>query len=219
MKLYGSSFSPFVRKVLVYAAERGIEMEVVQNRLGDPDPEFRRASPLGKMPGFTDGDFAISDSTAIITYLEGKYPEGAMTPADPADHARVIWYEEVADTVLSGVVFKCFFNRVVAPFFMQQPGNEELAIEGETIDLPRILDYLETIAPAPGAFLVGDKLSVADISVASMFVNFEHAQCAVDKAEYSKIYAWVAEIHQRPSFAQYVESESRTIARIRAAAA
>lgn len=218
MILYGSSFSPFVRKVLAYAAERGIEMELVQIQRGDANPEFRAASPLGKMPGFTDGDFAISDSTAIITYLERKIPEGAMTPNDPADHARVVWYEEMADTVMSPVVFKCFFNRVVSPLFMGQPGNEELAIEGETVDLPKVLDYLETVVPARGGFLVGGRLSVADISVASMFVNYEHAQCAVDKGKYPKTYAWVAAMHARPSFAHWIERESRTIAKIRAAA-
>ncbi|WP_138983961.1 glutathione S-transferase N-terminal domain-containing protein [Sphingomonas elodea] len=31
------------------------------------DPEFRAISPFGKMPGFLDGDFAIADSTAIVT--------------------------------------------------------------------------------------------------------------------------------------------------------
>lgn len=217
MILYGSSFSPFVRKVLAYAAERGIEMDLVQIARGDDNPEFRAASPLGKMPGFVDGDFSISDSTAIITYLEGKYPGGAMMPSDPADHARVVWYEELADTVMSGVVFKCFFNRVVAPLFMKVEGNEALAIEGETVDLPKILDYLETVMPAPGDFLVGGKLSVADLSVASMFVNYEHAQCAVDKAKYPKTYAWVEAMHARPSFAGIIEKESRTIAKIRAA--
>lgn len=218
MKLYGSSFSPFVRKVLAYVAERGIEIELIQNRLGDTDPEFLRASPLGKIPGFIDGDFAISDSTAIITYLEKKIPAGAMTPDSPEDAARVVWFEEMADTVMSGVVFKCFFNRVVAPFFMKLPANEDLAIEGETVDLPKILDYLETIMPEPNGFLVGDKLTVADLSVASMFVNYEHAQCAVDKGKYPKTYAWVETMHARPSFAPWIESENRTLEKIRAAA-
>lgn len=218
MKLYGSSFSPFVRKTLAYAAERGLEIELVQTRLDNVDPEFLRASPFRKMPGFTDGDFAISDSTAIITYLEGKYPDGAMTPSDPADHARAVWFEEMADTVMSPVVFKCFFNRIVAPFFLKQPGNEELAVEGESVDLPKVLDYLETVVPAPGGYLVGGKLSVADISVASFFVNYEHAQCAVDRKKYPKTYAWVAEMHKRPSFAATIASESKIIAGMRAAA-
>ena len=96
MILYGSSFSPFVRKVLAYAAERGIEMELVQTRLDSADPEFLRASPFRKMPAFTDGDFAISDSTAIITYLE---PLGALLIASLLLKEPITPY-----TVIGGVI-------------------------------------------------------------------------------------------------------------------
>lgn len=151
MILFGSHFSPFVRKVLVYAAEKGIELEVRNIGLGSDDPDFKAASPLGKMPGFQDGDFRISDSTAIITYLEAKQPTPSLTPASPEDRARAVWFEEFADTVMSMVVFKCFFNRIVAPIFLKQEGNEALAVEGETKDLPPLLDYLESVVPMPAA--------------------------------------------------------------------
>ena len=52
MKLYGNSISPFVRKVLVYAAEKGIELEVRPIAFGRPDAEFLEVSPFGKIPGF-----------------------------------------------------------------------------------------------------------------------------------------------------------------------
>lgn len=212
MILFGSSFSPFVRKVMVVAAEKGIELSVQNVRIGDPNPDFRRASPFGKMPALVDGDFSVSDSTAIVTYLEGKFPATPLLPADPAARARTVWFEEFADTMMSTIVFKCFFNRIVGPLFMKQPGNEDMAVEGETKDLPPLLDYLESVVPEPGKFLVGESLSIADISVATMFVNFDHAQCAVDRAAYPKIYAWVAEVHARPSFAGIIAKEKQIIA-------
>lgn len=211
MILFGSSFSPFVRKVMVVAAEKGIELSVQNVRIGDPNPDFRRASPFGKMPALVDDDFSVSDSTAIVTYFEGKFPETPLLPADPAARARAIWFEEFADTMMSTIVFKCFFNRVVGPLFMKQPGNEDMAVEGETKDLPPLLDYLESVVPEPGKFLVGESLSIADISVAAMFVNFDHAQCAVDRAAYPKTYAWVAEMHARPSFAGIIATEKKII--------
>ena len=88
MILYGSSMSPFVRKTLAYISEKGLEVENKAVGIGDPDPAFREASPFGKMPGFRDGDFVISDSTAIITYLEAKYPAPALIPVDPASRAE-----------------------------------------------------------------------------------------------------------------------------------
>lgn len=212
MILFGNSFSPFVRKVLVVAAEKGIDLPVKNVRLGDANPDFRRASPFGKMPALADGDFAVSDSTAIVTYLEGTFPAVPMLPADPAHRARAIWFEEFADTMMSAIVFKCFFNRVVGPLFLKQPGNEATAVEGETKDLPPLLDYLESVVPAPDGFLVGDCLSIADISVASMFVNFDHARCAVDRTAYPKTYAWVAAMHARPSFAAIIATEKKILA-------
>ena len=52
MIVYGSSISPFVRKVLAFAAEKGLEVELKPSGLGNKDPEFLEASPFGKMPGF-----------------------------------------------------------------------------------------------------------------------------------------------------------------------
>jgi glutathione S-transferase len=74
MIVYGSSLSPFVRKTLAYAAEKRIDVVVKPVGLGSPEPEFVACSPFRKMPGFRDGDFTISDSTAIITYLEASSP-------------------------------------------------------------------------------------------------------------------------------------------------
>ncbi len=213
MILYGSSFSPFVRKTMAYAAEKGLLLDIKNVRIGDADPGFRQASPLGKMPAFSDGDFSISDSTAIITYLEAKFPAPAMLPSDPADRAKTIWFEEFADTVMSQVVFKCFFNRIVAPIFLKQDGNEALAIEGETHDLPIILDYLESVVPDPGHFLVGSGITVADLAVASPFVNYDHAHCAVDRGRYPRTYAWVGSILSRPSFAPIVAKELSLLGR------
>lgn len=50
MILYGSTFSPFVRKCVVFAAEKGMELKVVAVGLGDPNPDFVAASPFRKMP-------------------------------------------------------------------------------------------------------------------------------------------------------------------------
>ncbi|PTS86828.1 glutathione S-transferase, partial [Sphingomonas sp. HMWF008] len=98
MIVYGSGLSPFVRKVLVYAAEKGLALDLVAAGLGRGGPDFAEASPFGKMPGFRDPgadggkDFCISDSTAIIAYLEAKYPDPALIPAEPMARARTVWF-------------------------------------------------------------------------------------------------------------------------------
>lgn len=210
MMLFGAPVSPFVRKVLAYAAEKGIDLPLTPVGLGDTNPEFLAASPFKKMPAFSDGDFKISDSTAIVTYLEAKHPEPAMIPSDPVNRARVIWFDEFADTILTGAAGPIFFNRIVMPKFMGQEGDLALAAKSETEALPPVMDYLEGVIPASG-FLVGDTLSLADIAVASPFVNAEHAGVKPDGGKYPKLTAWIAAMHARPSFATWIGRERKML--------
>jgi glutathione S-transferase len=206
MLIYGSSLSPYVRKTLAYVAEKGLPVDVKPTNPFAPDAEFLAVSPFSRIPAFTDGDFSISDSTAIITYLEAKHPEPALLPADPASRARTIWFEEFADTIMIPAMAKMFFNRFVAPRFLGRAGDEAVALEGETKDLPPILDYLERTIPADG-FLVDGRLTVADLAVASPFVNMDHIDIRPDPAKHPKTAAYVAGIVARPSFATLVAQE------------
>jgi glutathione S-transferase len=211
MIVYGSSLSPYVRKVLAFASEKGIEVECRPIGIGDRSPEFREASPFGKMPGFRDGDFAISDSTAIVTYLEALQPEPALIPAEPRARARTIWFDEFSDTIMMACGGKMFFNRVVAPRFLQREGDLAAADKAEQEELPPILDYLETVIPESG-FLVEDRLTLADIAIASPFANFRHMglNCLADRP---KLAAYVDAILSRPSCAPWIEREAAVLER------
>lgn len=212
MIVYGASLSPFVRKVLAYGAEKGIELEHKPLGLGSDDPDFLASSPFRKIPGFSDGDFAISDSSAIIHYLEAKYPEPALIPAEPKARARVIWFDEFADTILCACGAKMFFNRIVAPRFLGREGDLETADKAEKEELPPILDYLERTLPESG-WLVGDGITLADIAVATAFANFRHLGITIDGARHPKVAQFAERMLARPSFAGWVEREAAFLER------
>jgi glutathione S-transferase len=205
MIVYGSSLSPFVRKLMAYAHEKGIEVEQRQTQPQSEDEEFREASPFGKIPGFRDGDFTLSDSSAIIAYLEALTAEPALVPAEAKLRARTIWYDEFADTILTPVLGTMFFNRIVAPRFLGQPGDQQAADKAER-ETPPLLAYLERTMPASG-YLVGDCITLADLAVASPFVNAEHAGFTIDANSYPRTAAYVAAILERPSFVGQVTAE------------
>jgi glutathione S-transferase len=207
MIVYGSSLSPFVRKVLAYGAEKGLELEHKPLGLGADDPDFLAASPFRKIPGFRDGDFAISDSSAIIHYLEAKHPQPALIPAEPEARARVIWFDEFADTILMACGAKMFFNRIVCPRFLGRPGDLDLADKAEKEELPPILDYLERVAPGEGGFLVGERITLADIAVASPFANLGYLDVTLSDDRHPRAKAYVESILARPSFAVWLERE------------
>ena len=212
MIVYGSSLSPFVRKTLAFAAEKGIEVEVKPVGLNSPDPDFAACSPFRKMPAFRDGDFTISDSSAIIAYLDAKFPEPPLVPTEAKGRARVTWYEEFADTILSACMGKMFFNRLVAPRFLGQKGDVAAADKAEREELPPLIDYIERVIPASG-FLVEDRLTLADLAVASPFVNFQHLGVGVDRGKHPRTAAFIESMHARQSFARLIAKERTFLAR------
>lgn len=216
MILYGSSLSPFVRKVMAFAAEKGVELEMRPVGIGDQNVEFLAVSPFRKMPALVDGDFSLADSSAIIHYLEAKHPEPALIPTDPQLRGRCIWFEEFADTILNGCGAKMFFNRVVAPVFLKREGDLAAAEAAERNELPPILDYLERTVPKGAGYLVGDRLTLADLAVASPFANLRHMQVELDTSRFPRTLAYGDRILSRPSFAPIVARESAALQRFAA---
>ena len=211
MIVYGASLSPFVRKALVVAAEKGIEVETQLTIPGSAAADFVEASPFRKIPALRDGDFTLCDSTAIVTYLDALHPEPPMLPSEPRQRAKAIWFEEFSDTIMVPSMAKMFFNRIVAPRFLKQPGDEAAADLAEREELPKLLTYLEGVVPDQG-FLVGDRLSIADIAVASPFMTLQHLGVDVAAARYPKTRAWVTSVLDRPSFARLLPGENALLA-------
>jgi glutathione S-transferase len=199
MIVYGSTLSPYVRKVMVFGAEKGLVLELKAAGLGQGGPEFHAASPFGKMPAFRDGDFTISDSTAIVTYLEASYPDPGLIPAQARARARTIWFDELADTLIMTAGSAIFGNRFVRPRVLKQDCDNAAAEAAERDLLPPIFDYLEKVIPESG-FLVEDRLTLADIAVASPFATLACIGVTMDAGRYPKTAAYVETMHARPSF-------------------
>ena len=83
---------------------------------------------------------------------------------------------------------------------------------GTRVPVQALIDYIEGVMPASG-HLVDDRLTLADIAVASPFVNFAHCGVNVDKAKHPKTAAFIEAMLARPSFAPWVEQEKAFLAR------
>jgi glutathione S-transferase len=198
VKLYGTGYSPYVRKVLVALAEKGREAEHIPLFFHAKDPAFQAASPLGKIPAFDDDGFLLADSSAILTYLEAKFPSPALFPSEAKARGRAIWFDKYGDTEMFDVIIKPFANRVVKPKLLGQPGDEDAVAKALTEELPKIYDYLE--GQIDGPYLVGDAFSIADISVVTGFHNLHLAGESVDAARWPKLAGYVTATLARPSF-------------------
>ncbi len=203
-----------MRKVIVFAAEKGIAIEVRPAGFGRGDPVFAKASPVGKMPALEDGDFLISDSTAIITYMDALHPEPNLIPTDPRARARTIWYEEFGDTIAQAAGAQVFFNRVVGKA-MKLPHDPALADAAEAEKMPAIYDYLESVLPESG-WLVEDRFTLADIAAACPLINVCYCSKGLTAERWPRVVAWLERMKARPSFAEALAQEAAILARMAA---
>jgi glutathione S-transferase len=191
MKIYGVPLSVHTRKVIVAARIKNIphELEVVIPVLpNNPPPHWREISPTGLIPAIEDQGFQLADSTAIIHYLERKHPEPALLPADDKEFGAAVFLDAWAGSALfRNVVHPIFHNQVVNPNIRKIPGDQAAIDTAKNKAAPEAFGYLES--QEPNAFLIGGKLSIADLAVVSNLIVFHYLGGRID-ARFPKLQAY-----------------------------
>ena len=179
MKFYDCVTAPSPRRVRIFAAEKGLELDTVQVDLGAGEQfseQFRKINPDCVVPALQlDDGTCLSEVLAICQYLEEKYPEPTLFGRTPEERALVtMWHTKIEQQGMLGMMDKFrnaakgFKDRALAgpENFPQIP---ELVERGRRrVELAyRKLDGLL----ANSDFVVGDLYSIADIT-AQVFVDF-----------------------------------------------
>jgi len=208
LTVIGGNVSPFVRKVRVFCAEKGIDYQLEPVNPFAPPEGFADISPLKRIPVLRDGDLHLPDSSVICAYLERKHPEPPMVPGDLDEYARSLWIEEYVD---GGLIPKAgpnvFFKLVIGPLMSGKEPDETEPLRFAAEELPPYYAYLEKEL-GDEEFFVGGRLTLADISVASPFVNLRHAGVAPERKRFPRLRAFLDRMHARPSFKACIEEES-----------
>ncbi len=204
--LYGANASPFVRKTMAVLALKQVPYEHVPSMPFSGDPELAKVSPLSKVPALVDGDLNIADSKVICRYLETAYPDTPVYPTDEQQRARADWLEEYGGTVLAESAAGIFFHRFMVPNVFKRPVDEEAVSKIIDEKLPPLLDYLESQVPADG-FIFGD-LTVADLALASPFVNAGYAGYTVDAERWPNFAGLVDRVKAHPVMAELLKTEA-----------
>ena len=199
MQIIGSYVSPYVRKVLVCMELKGLDYEVDPITPFFGNDEFRRLSPLCRIPVLIDGDLTLTDSTVIAEYLDEQFPEPALMPKDPKERARARWLEEFADTRLGDVfIWGLFYPKFVHPNVWKEPGDQARIDKSLSTEIPAALDYLESELPESG-YLFGT-VGLADIAIASFFRNGAYAGFAPDPGRWPRVARFVELVLGHPAF-------------------
>jgi glutathione S-transferase len=204
--LHGVNASPFVRKVRVALAEKGIPYELRPVMPIAPSPEYLKISPLGKIPCLQDGDYTLPDSSCIIAYLERTHPRPALYPEDAKDFGRALFLEEYSDSRLTETLGPVFFQRIVRKLILKQEPDEAIARQKIDRDAPLVFSWLESQL-GDREWLVGGRFTVADLAIGSPFVNYGHAGESVDAQRWPRLAAYLQRVHARPSYKALIEEE------------
>lgn len=128
-----------------------------------PSAEYRALNPFGTVPFLQDGEVAISESIAMLLYVAQHYGPTDLLPAagDPR-HAKVLQYTLLGEASFSAPMTPLIATRFGAP-------EDEKRNWLVTITEHRLRGVLNLLAETIGdrAFLVGDSLTLADISIAT----------------------------------------------------
>jgi glutathione S-transferase len=212
LRVVGSYLSPYVRKVLVALASKGVPYEI------DPivpffgDERFARASPLRRVPVLIDGQVTLCDSTVICEYLEERHPAPPLLPRGAAARARARWLEEYADTRLGDIfVWKLFHQVAIGPAVWGEPTDRAALEKTLAEDVPPILDFLEGELPAAGFLFGEDRVSLADIAIAAVFRNAAFARFRPDAARWPRTAAFLGRTQALAPFAQLAPFEERCL--------
>lgn len=205
MQVFGGLISPYVRKVCVVLEEKGIPYTLTQVSPHADHAGFRPTSPFGKIPSLIDGDYTLSDSSAIIAYVEALHPENPVLPGGPQARGKAVWFEEFADTIFGVSGLKVLFNRFVGLKLLKLPVDEARALEG-VAELPQSFAYIESVAPESG-WLLGEEFTLADIAVASVLRSLVYVGFGPDAATYPRTAAWYDRAAERDSWQKVAEME------------
>ncbi len=193
MELHQFRHSAFCEKVRLILSFKGLAHSLVEVTPGLGQLELFRLSGQRQVPVLVEGGEVIADSTAIALHLEDRHPEPSLLPRDPASRARVLLLEDWADTALAAGCRQALLQAAAAdpqlrvgllpgatpgplrqlasalPSAVLSPVSEavsEVFAPCEGRQLRRNLEQLQSLVGA-GAYLEGDRLSLADLAVAA----------------------------------------------------
>jgi len=200
MKLYVFALAPNPRKVLVYLKEKGLELplqsvDILQGE--NRKPEFLAKNPLGGLPVLElDDGSHLTESLAIMQYLEELHPNPCMLGTTPVERARVRELERIAEIGVMNAVGTVFQN--TSPLFA---GRIKQSPEAAETGRARVATTLKVLDDRIGSrpFVAGDRPTIADCTLFAGLSFGDFAGLPLDAAQFPNVARWYESFKKRPS--------------------
>ena len=143
--LYTAERCPYAARARIVLGEKGLDYEAVEIDLDDRPAWLYDKNPLGRVPVYEEeGGLVLPESRVIMEYIEERYPEPALLPADPAERALArVWLER-------------FDDRLGSAYYAVRRGEPRDRLDAKLSELDRALEGQ--------AYLSGREFGLADIA-------------------------------------------------------
>jgi glutathione S-transferase len=185
--LYDAARCPYCARVRIVLAEKRLAYEPVEIDLDDRPAWIYGKNPLGKVPVLEeDGGLVLPESVVIMEYLEERFPEPPLWPADAAERA------------LGRLLVEQFDRRLGDAYYAVRRGAP--GAEAELAQRLEALDGLLEERP----FLNGFEFGLADIAYFPWLPRAQ-SRFGIDLGPYPSLAAWVDQLSERPSISAELE--------------
>ena len=200
MKLFGYYRSSAAYRVRIALNLKGMQVDhrFVHLRKGEQSsPEYGALNPQGLVPLVIDGPNVLTQSLAIIEYLEEIQPEPALLPKTPLERARVRSIAQAIASDIHPLNNLRVLRYLVGPLKVSDEAKNEWyrhwVVEGLTA-----LEQTLTPAAGTGKFCHGDTPTLADICLVPQIYNAERAD--IDLSPFPRIMAVVGACRELRAF-------------------
>ena len=204
MKLYYHPVSTVSRPVVLFAADNAIALDyqVIDLMTGEHQKEpYAAINPSRLVPVLEDGDFRLTESSAILKYLADK----VNSPAYPKDLQKRARVNEMMDWLNTGF-YRDFGYGLVYPQIFPHHRRRSDEAHAATVEWGKektrfwlhVLD--ERLLGAGRTYLCGDEVTIADYLGAGMISLTEAIGC--DLAPFPNLLRWFNAMKARPNWAK-----------------
>ncbi|WP_444908139.1 glutathione S-transferase family protein [Microbulbifer sp. SSSA008] len=204
LEIYNFSWALYPRRIHIYLSEKGLD---IKSREYDPKvekkwppPEVLELNPYGKLPILKiDNENSITESLAIIHYLEKVFPNPSMIGENAIDYANVIRLTTMADeanTILA------IWNHNISPVFQERELQfKDAGYSGAYYFIKR-LDVLETAINESHEFIYGNSPTIADCVTFPLIMFLDEFYDVRLPRRFKKLNAWYKRFKTRDSITQ-----------------
>lgn len=200
-KVWYHPMCPYSRTVIAVMEEKGLACQKVLHEYWRRDADFLRINPAGSLPLLLAGDtIAICGFYSVLEYLEDLEISPALLLGSPANRAHIRYIVHWFNVKFYNEVSRHILTEKMVKFSSGQGSPESGIIIAAKKNILYHLDYLASLLQTGDLYLIGDKLSMADIAACahlSVIDYFGDVPWGYVKPE---VKDWYALLKSRPSF-------------------